>query len=369
MRAISLFSGVGGFELGFERTGIETVLQAERDPWCLTVLERQWPGTERVTDVRDVGAGGAGACVDLVYGGFPCQDLSVAGKRAGLGGERSNLWHEFRRVVSELRPAWCVVENVPGLHSSSGGEDFTVVATGLVELGYGVAWRILDAKFYGVPQRRRRVFVVAAHDAVGRAGAERAATVLALCESCGGNPAAGRAAGEGPPGALAIRTANTGSNGWGIGLNEQAYTLDGTKGQAVIDLAPALSASGRGTSRAGESRGQDPLVVTGVPDLAYALAARNAKQVSLLDGQDTFITTDGVRRLTPRECERLQGWPDDHTRWTAGGRQIADSHRYRMVGNGVVAPVAEWIGHRLVAVDEQSLSKEMTRVKGCICTA
>lgn len=133
MKAISLFSGCGGFELGFDRAGIQTVLQAESDPWCLSVLARHWPDVERVTDVRSVGhrrepagrnaangvrpsaeSGGRQAwtglpgSVDLIYGGFPCQDVSVAGRRAGLGGERSGLWHEFERILRELRPRWCV---------------------------------------------------------------------------------------------------------------------------------------------------------------------------------------------------------------------------------------------------------------------
>lgn len=162
MKAISLFSGVGGFDLGFERAGIETVLQAERDPHCLEVLARHWPETERVTDVRDVvnswqrserprsgeGRSGGngdtaradvaaqrdGSACDLVYGGFPCQDVSVAGKRAGLGGERSGLWFEFERVLRELRPRWAVIENVPGLLSSNNGDDFAVILGALDEL-------------------------------------------------------------------------------------------------------------------------------------------------------------------------------------------------------------------------------------------
>ena len=154
MKAISLFSGVGGFEIGFERAGIRTVLQAECDPWCLEVLARHWPDVERVTDVRSVGRrwrpqrveGWQGAIpasagcearahVDLVYGGFPCQVLSVAGKRAGLGGERSGLWHEYARVLALLQPAWVCIENVPGLLSSAGGRDFGALLADLVELG------------------------------------------------------------------------------------------------------------------------------------------------------------------------------------------------------------------------------------------
>jgi DNA (cytosine-5)-methyltransferase 1 len=214
MRAVSLFSGAGGFEVGLERAGIQTVLQAENDPWCLSVLERHWPEVTRVDDVRQVdataqcgrsrdlarvGSGTHVECmgpargrrddatgIDLVYGGFPCQDLSVAGARAGFRGERSSLWFEFQRVLSELRPRWALIENVPGLLSSDGGRDMATVLGGLGELGYGWAYRVLDARWFGVPQRRRRVFIV------GCLGdAARAAAVLAVCESCGGHPCAG----------------------------------------------------------------------------------------------------------------------------------------------------------------------------------
>ena len=292
MKAISLFSGVGGFDIGFERAGIETVLQAEQDPWCLEVLARHWPETERVTDVRDV-RGGVG--IDLIYGGFPCQDVSVAGKRAGLGGERSGLWFEFERILSELRPRWAVIENVPGLLSSNKGRDFAVILDGLENLGYSVGWAVLDAQNFGVPQRRRRVFVVAGPT---RRSVEQ---VLSLCESCGGNPET-----SATPRA---RIADTPESG----------------------IARALGGVGGGQDY---SSSKGTLVV---PD----------------NDRMPFIPqhAGGVRRLTPLECERLMGWADDWTRWTAGGKEIADSHRYRMAGNGVVASVAEWLGHRIVAVD------------------
>src|SRR6516162_7962954 len=209
MKAVSLFSGIGGLDYGLEFAGVETVLQVGRDAWCRGVLAHHWPEVERIDDVRSEdaalfqqlgddqqrrsrGSDTSGRdAIDLVHGGFPCQDVSVAGKRAGLAGGRSSLWFEFRRVVSILRPRWVVVENVPGLLSSgpTPGADFGVVLRGLVDLGYGVAWRVLDARHFGAPQRRRRVFVV------GCLGdAPRAAQVLAVCESCGGHSQARREA-------------------------------------------------------------------------------------------------------------------------------------------------------------------------------
>ena len=387
MRAISLFSGVGGLDLGFQRAGIETVLQAEQDPWCLEVLARHWPQTERVTDVRDVGnrglsgeaIGRAGSrdgdrerddvhassertrarSIDLVYGGFPCQDVSVAGKRAGLGGERSGLWFEFHRVLRELRPRWAVIENVPGLLSSNQGRDFAVILDGLDELGFDVAWAVLDAQHFGVPQRRRRVFVVAGPS---RRSVEQ---VLSLCEGCGGNPETGGTAGQDP--AVASPLGAHESGGYRDDLDHSTYVTanaisasaghhghssprgDGTDNLVASTLRGRSSSTGVNMpGRGGEEAYGDNLV----PTLAWALQERDAKGPD----SDTKVghllpQTGGVRRLTPLECDRLMGWPEDWTRWTADGREISDSHRYRLCGNGVVAPVAEWIGHRLVTVD------------------
>ena len=192
----SLFSGIGGFDLGFERAGMRCAWQCEIDAAARGVLARQFPGVPIMEDVRDVRSDNV-AAVDLVCGGFPCQDLSVAGKRAGLAGERSGLWFEFRRVLDELRPQWVVIENVPGLLSSNGGRDFAVLLRGLVELRYGVAWRVLDAQYFGVAQRRRRVFIV------GSLGDGRAAEVLFESEGVCGHPPARREAGQGIAGTIA----------------------------------------------------------------------------------------------------------------------------------------------------------------------
>src|SRR5579875_134000 len=159
LRYGSLFAGIGGFDLGADRAGWRCAWQVEIDRRCVEVLARHWPEVERFGDVRAVGAHNL-APVDLICGGFPCQDLSVAGRRAGLAGSRSGLWWEFYRIVAELRPAWVVVENVPGLLSSNRGRDMGTILASLGDLGYGWAYRVLDAQWFGVPQRRRRVFIV-----------------------------------------------------------------------------------------------------------------------------------------------------------------------------------------------------------------
>jgi DNA (cytosine-5)-methyltransferase 1 len=184
-----IFAGYGGFGLGFERAGIRTVWRVEIDRDCQRVLRHHHPDDLLLSDVRECGAHNLPP-VDVISFGSPCQDFSVAGKRAGIGGERSGLIHEALRIVRELSPALAVFENVPGLLSSHSGRDFAAVLCAFRECGArDIAWRILDAQHFGVPQRRRRVFLVADF------GGERAGPVL-FESPCGcGHPAPGRETG------------------------------------------------------------------------------------------------------------------------------------------------------------------------------
>ncbi len=178
MKSLSLFSGIGGFDEGFRRAGIECDSVCEIDKSAQNILRRHFPEAKLYDDVKKVGIQTHGRkSIDLICGGFPCQDVSIAGKRAGLAGERSGLWHEFARIIDELEPGWVVIENVPGLLSSNNGKDFAVIIHWLANRGYGTAWRILDSQYFGIPQRRRRVFIVASF------GSGRAAQVLFESES------------------------------------------------------------------------------------------------------------------------------------------------------------------------------------------
>lgn len=158
----SLFAGIGGFDEGFHRSGFTCWWQVEKEPFCIAILKTRYPNAERYYDVLKCGHDRIHKLrpVDVVTAGFPCQDLSVAGKRAGLAGSRSGLFWEVVRILGELRPPWFVLENVPGLFSSNEGRDFAIVLNALDELGYGLAWRVLNSQFFGVAQRRRRVFIV-----------------------------------------------------------------------------------------------------------------------------------------------------------------------------------------------------------------
>ena len=152
----SLFAGIGGIDLGFERAGFETVWQVEINPYCRRVLERHFPDAERFEDVRTVGRHNLRP-VDVIAGGFPCQDISNAGKRAGIDGERSGLWSEYARIICELRPKFVLVENVAALLGRGMGR----VLGDLSTLGYDAEWEIISAADVGAPHLRERVWIVA----------------------------------------------------------------------------------------------------------------------------------------------------------------------------------------------------------------
>jgi DNA (cytosine-5)-methyltransferase 1 len=159
-RVGSLFAGIGGFDLGFEQAGFTTAWQVEIDPMLREVLARHFPHARRFDDVRAVGAHNL-APVDVLVGGFPCQDVSSMGARAGLAGNRTGLFWEVCRIAAEIRPQWLVLENVVGLLNSNAGHDFGTVIQALAERGYVGCWRVLDSQYFGVAQSRRRVFLVA----------------------------------------------------------------------------------------------------------------------------------------------------------------------------------------------------------------
>ena len=269
----SLFSGIGGFDLGFERAWFQLTWQCEIDPFCRSVLASHWPDVARFDDVRTVADLPP---VDVLTAGFPCQDVSVAGQRVGLSGARTGLFFELMRVIRELQPSFVVLENVPGLLTSARGFDFAVVLHQLDQCGYVGAWRVLDSQYFGLAQRRQRVFLVAG---LGRLG-DIAQTVL-FESACGeGDSAAGDEAGTRVAATLRGRAHNAGShaprrggeddfnlviqdarghdkrqNGLGVSGCGLMYTLDGASEHAVAfnwqtgqsqeqfsaDISPSLS--------------------------------------------------------------------------------------------------------------------------------
>jgi DNA (cytosine-5)-methyltransferase 1 len=165
MKFVSLFAGVGGFDLGLEQAGMTCVGQVEIDKHAQSVLQKHWPDVPKHDDVQtakdwadQIGLTGN---VDLVAGGFPCQDLSIGGKRAGLAGARSGLFYDALDFATHVKAKWVMLENVAGLFSSNNGHDFVAVISALRNSGYSyVEWRLFDSQFHGVPQRRRRIYIV-----------------------------------------------------------------------------------------------------------------------------------------------------------------------------------------------------------------
>ena len=288
----SLFAGIGGFDLGFARAGFEVAWSVEINPQSQQVLRKQFPNAKIYGDITQVKVEDLER-VDIVCGGFPCQDLSFAGKRKGLAGERSGLFYEAMRLIRGINPRIVILENVPGLLASNQGRDFAIV---LSEMDKGwncqeVAWRVLDSQFFGVAQRRKRVFIVAS----SRIGS--AEQILALNESVSGDSkpskekkkniasTIGADSHESDSEPIAIRTAFTGANGIGVSVGI-SHTLDLANGQAVTD---------------------------------------NGK----------------IRRFTPVEVERLPGFPDG---WTSGQ---TDANRYTQLGNAVTVNVVEWLANNI----------------------
>lgn len=411
MKVLSLFSGVGGFDMGLERAGMETVFQCEWDKHCRNILDRHWPDVPKWDDVSTLTGEHIlehAPVIDVVAWGSPCQDLSVAGKRAGLEleGGRSNLFYEGIRIIRELReasngkyPRISIWENVYGALNSNRGVDFGVILDEMAKAGAMVIeWTVLDAQYW-VPQRRKRVFVVAIFDS---ATAERCPNpLLPVSESVSGDTkkgkqtgqaiTAGATAGFGEPFVKVVRsgarlpdgdlpadvwrgeqTAPTlnsfdmGDTRAVVAIVEQPMLIDGRRPDDVrVYSGPVQTLQ----ERMGTGGNNVPMVAIGIQgnmigrqdhngpggkgysdegDPMFTLTGTEGDPAYTLDqtGSQSVATKMQVRRLTPVECERLMGWPDN---WTDGQ---ADSHRYRQCGNGVASPVATWIGGRLMRLDQ-----------------
>jgi DNA (cytosine-5)-methyltransferase 1 len=309
--AVSLFAGVGGFDLALERAGVKVVASVEIDKKAQDVLRRHFPNSTIFGDISGVTGeqliqAGFNARGGILTGGFPCQDLSVAGKRAGLAGKRSGLFWEICRLIDETGSETIILENVPGLLSSNNGRDMAVVIEALVKRGYRVGWRVLDAQYFGVPQRRRRVFIVGCLRDSGRTPEE----ILNISQSRAGF----------------IRSDETA---------EQDSASD--IGEEFDSNYPITFSKAR--------RAQN------VNDFETWIPRNYTNTLNLFDNATETRTTELVvyehfaRRLTPLEMERLQGFPDG---WTDNQ---ADGRRCNQIGNAVAVPVARWIIDEVVAND------------------
>lgn len=350
MRLGSLFTGIGGFDLAAQRAGLKVVFQSEIDRWCNRVLPARFEGVPNLGDITRIDPAVLPAA-DVLCGGFPCQDLSVAGHRAGLAGERSGLFYQFVRIARGLTPTWIVIENVPGLLSADERRAMGIVLWELGKLGYWWSYRSLDAQYFGLAQSRERVFIV------GHLRDRAAAvTVLFESESVRGGAAPRRKEGEEIAGALTAGLASGyGVEGRGnyIAVDPLARTLTAREGlrQNAGEETMIVPASGwqAGGSSPVAIRGREggSMIESNGGDVSYTVRVEQAGYVG---------TMSGVRRLTPRECERLQGFPDGwsclcEARGGAWTCRCPDAPRYRALGNAVAVPVVEWILRRLVAYE------------------
>jgi DNA (cytosine-5)-methyltransferase 1 len=370
------------------------------------VLEHHYPDVPLHGDFTSITEDEYGS-IDLLVGGTPCQSFSIAGLRGGMDDDRGNLALEFIRLAHRTLPQWLVWENVPGVLSSNKGRDFGSFLGALAEIGYGFAYRVLDAQYFGVAQRRRRVFVV------GYLGDwKRAAAVLFERESLSGNPAPSREEGEKASRNSGERLAVSSGQGWWREAGDVAQTLRAQESankadtlyvpQPCNEVAPAVT-TGPPFSRTGNERVECEAIVPvtarmrGFGDYecdgtASALKARDYKDATDLvaypintqlglRGPDTSnssreglgIGKEGdpaytlqaahshavasnlsVRRLTPTECERLQGFPDGFTQIPYRNKpaeKCPEGPRYKALGNSMAVPVMRWIGERIQQVE------------------
>ncbi len=292
LKVASFFSGIGGFDLGLERAGMEVVFQSEINTFCRKVLQKHWPTVKLMGDINSISPDDI-PDVNIFCGGFPCQDLSLAnqGKRKGLNGHRSGLFFKYAELIKAKKPKWLIIENVPGLLNSHKGQDFRVLLEQLDELGYGVSWRIFDAKYFGTPQRRRRVFIV------GSLRSLRSERILFDTKST----EVVYRQGLGKKDLIAPKSV--------IGIGDSDYY---SIQHATINRKPEAGPQAKGYRNDGET---------------YTLDSRGSS--------DVVCATDVAFRV--RKASRIS--------------KGLDSHRYRAIGNAVAVPIIEWIGRRIVELE------------------
>ena len=347
MRYGSVCSGIEAATMAWHGLGWEPAFFSDIEAFPCAVLQHHYPDVPLHGDFTDIKEDEYGP-IDLLVGGTPCQSFSVAGLRGGMDDERGNLALEFIRLAQRKRPQWVVWENVPGVLSSNGGRDFGSFLGALAEIGYGFAYRVLDAQYFGVAQRRRRVFVV------GYLGDwRRAAAVLFERESLSGNPAPSREEGEkvapavttGPP---FSRTGNE---------RVECEAIVPMQAFAVANCLTARMHKGINTT---VDEGQTPVMAfpSNANDDAMGALGYGVSP-SMLAGGDPPAVAKGmaVRRLTPTECERLQGFPDSYTQIPYRNKpadKCPDGPRYKALGNSFAVPVVRWLGQRIQQVEDLS---------------
>jgi DNA (cytosine-5)-methyltransferase 1 len=400
IKYISVCSGIEAATVAWHPLGCEPAFYSEIEPFPSAVLKHHYPRVPNLGDMTKFKEW-PDATINVLVGGTPCQSFSVAGLRKGLDDPRGNLMLTYIAIANRYRPKWVVWENVPGVLSSNGGRDFASLLRGLEECGYGVAYRVLDAQYFGVPQRRRRVFVV------GHLGSwQRAAAVLFERHSLQGHTPPSRKKGErvattvtnGPPfsrtgnervecEAMVVAHHTTGSGYWQEGLGTlRAREQDSHENLVCMSTGQAGAEIGIGIGTTLNCNHEAPIVIHGtqdpcISDIAFDQGRNNGQEnvVAFTQNQCGDVLTGyispsmgtnqnatgrntpkvmthmQVRRLTPVECERLQGFPDNYTKIPWRGKDAdncPDGPRYKALGNSMAVPVMQWIGKRIQMVDD-----------------
>ena len=300
MTYLSICSGIEAASAAWQPLGFTPKGFAEIEAFPSAVLQSHFPDVKNYGDITKYEQWDGMGRVDIVVGGTPCQSFSTAGKRGGLCDARGQLMYSYLGIVGKYQPRWCVWENVAGVLSSGGGADFTELLSGLEKCGYGWAYRVLDAQYFGTPQRRRRVFVVGHIDT----RTDLAAKVLFEPESVSRDIAPS-------------------------GKTKQVFA---TRAKRSIGNTSVFTESSFGGYRKG-------------------FGMLRASGGAIGGGSEMLVVSENkVRKLTPLECERLQGFPDNWTQvsWHGKGAEYCpDSHRYKAIGNSMAVPIMKWIGPRI----------------------
>ena len=313
MAYLSVCSGIEAVSVAWELLGFRPIGFSEIEPFPCELLKQKYPNVKNYGDMTQYEKWNIGQ-FDILAGGTPCQSFSIAGKRGGTADERGALMYAYLGIVETYRPRWIIWENVPGVLSSGKGYDFTSFLAGLEQCGYGWAYRVLDAQYFGVPQRRRRVFVIGHSDN----RTDRAAKVLFEPESLCRDIAAGSE----------TQKETTATIGKGVSYFRRGGNFKYHKDKKAATLRNSAASD------------------------CFDLVLASEKK--------------DIRRLTPLECERLQGFPDNWTQIEWRGKpaeQCPDSLRYKAIGNSMAVPVMRWIGKRIKSMAGENTMQQNLNAK------
>lgn len=324
MQYFSMFSGIGGFELGIGKAipDSQCVGYSEIDKYAIATYQSHFKHTN-YGDATAIDSGRLPG-IDLLVGGFPCQAFSVAGKRRGFDDTRGTLFFDVARILADKRPPHLVLENVKGLLSHDSGRTFQTILGVLTDMGYCVEWQVLNSKDFGVPQNRERVYIV------GHLGDRCGRAVFPIRGTDSEDSAARAGAGE------VSRTLR--AHQGGVDIDDQLVQI-GTINRGEFKTTKQALTVTASYHKGHDNHGQRPMLSISRQPLRYL--NRNQKNIEgdyayTVDASQTSgVKLDSrIRRLTPRECERLQGFPDD---WTIG----SDTQRYKQCGNAVTVNVVK----------------------------